>query len=131
MAIRMPFGKYKGKALDNVPRDYLEWILVGTRDPINPYLAEAIQRILARYDAQSPNQKKAREAKERLQGLNQKPLPHQTKKKSRNKSGGEDIQAWLYLPENAGDYRIALETGNVQEMAAASDRIRQRWESYK
>lgn len=41
----MPFGKHKGTPLEDVPDDYLWWVL-GKCDNVNPYLIEAIRRRL-------------------------------------------------------------------------------------
>jgi hypothetical protein len=40
------FGKYKGKRLEDVPLDYLAWVL-NTCTNASPYLREEIRRILA------------------------------------------------------------------------------------
>lgn len=41
----MPFGKYAGKQLSQVPRDYLEWFI--RRDGIDAALSDAIRTLLA------------------------------------------------------------------------------------
>lgn len=53
--MKMPFGKHKGKPLEKVPRDYLEW-LVGTVED-QPDLVAAAKRVLNHED------KKAKAAK--------------------------------------------------------------------
>jgi hypothetical protein len=42
----MPFGKHRGKALEDVPLDYLEWVLAECGN-ITPILRRAIQQILS------------------------------------------------------------------------------------
>lgn len=42
MAIRMPWGKYRGKQLDEIPDDYLMWIL-DHADSASDTLKEAIR----------------------------------------------------------------------------------------
>ena len=41
----MPFGKYKGTLLSEIPKDYVQWLL--RQDNLNPYLKEALQLTLA------------------------------------------------------------------------------------
>lgn len=43
--IKMPFGKHKDLPLNEVPEDYLRWVL-GNCDRINPTLKEAIRKQL-------------------------------------------------------------------------------------
>ena len=43
--MRMPFGKYKGRELRDVPDSYLLWLLDNCED-ISPTLREAIERHL-------------------------------------------------------------------------------------
>jgi len=39
----MPFGKWKGKSIDSIPADYLEWVLDNTEiEERNPRLYQAI-----------------------------------------------------------------------------------------
>ena len=40
----MPFGKHKGEYLDDIPGDYLEWVLENCE--LNPYLRTAIENSL-------------------------------------------------------------------------------------
>jgi hypothetical protein len=41
---RMPFGKYRGQLLEDVPTDYLEWLLDAF--PLRPFLRRAVEREL-------------------------------------------------------------------------------------
>ena len=41
--VRMPFGKHKGKTLDEIPGDYLMWVLDNTNLDNRPTLKEAIR----------------------------------------------------------------------------------------
>jgi hypothetical protein len=43
--VRLPFGKYRGKCLDEVPRGYLVWALENLRD-LRPWLRRAIEGFL-------------------------------------------------------------------------------------
>lgn len=43
--MQMPFGKYKGEELENIPPDYLEWCLENC--DMRPALAEEMQNQLA------------------------------------------------------------------------------------
>ena len=51
-AIVMPFGKYKGRLLCDIPEDYLEWFAANVK--AKPFLAEAVAKALGR---QAPPQK--------------------------------------------------------------------------
>jgi hypothetical protein len=41
--MKINFGQHKGKHLNEIPRDYLEWLL---RDNVRPHLNDAINKIL-------------------------------------------------------------------------------------
>lgn len=41
----MPFGKHRGKHIDNIPGDYLEWIINNCKK-IRPLLKREIERVL-------------------------------------------------------------------------------------
>lgn len=43
--LRMPFGKYKGELLENVPTDYIEWCLENME--LNPSLQREMEAQLA------------------------------------------------------------------------------------
>jgi hypothetical protein len=43
--VKMPFGKYKGKTLDQIPPDYLDWVL-REAESASPFLKDAIRRHL-------------------------------------------------------------------------------------
>jgi uncharacterized protein (DUF3820 family) len=51
-AFRLPFGKYRGQTLDQIPLDYLDWLngrelYPDTRRALDTYLADpAIQKAL-------------------------------------------------------------------------------------
>lgn len=49
----MPFGKYKGKELGDIPVDYLEWVLANC-NRISPRLKRAIQAAIAGESSTSP-----------------------------------------------------------------------------
>lgn len=49
---KMPFGKHKGKALSEVPLDYIDWLLNKATDPLDdPYLEQALRKILPKKGA--------------------------------------------------------------------------------
>ncbi len=41
----MPFGRYKGEELENLPKDYIEWLLTNVTD-LNWRLEEELQNQL-------------------------------------------------------------------------------------
>jgi len=41
---RLPFGRYKGVPIKDVPADYISWLL--RQDDIDPYLRKALKRVL-------------------------------------------------------------------------------------
>jgi hypothetical protein len=45
--MRMPWGKYRGTLLEDIPDSYLEWVLFGA-DYAQPYLKSAIRAELER-----------------------------------------------------------------------------------
>jgi len=45
-AIVMPFGKYKGRLISDIPKDYLEWFADNVK--AKPFLAEAVAKALGR-----------------------------------------------------------------------------------
>lgn len=45
--MKMPFGKYKGQALEDLPGDYLTWCLENLDDARNGPLLEEMQNQLA------------------------------------------------------------------------------------
>ncbi len=45
-AIVMPFGKYKGRLIGDIPEDYLEWFADNVKT--KPALAEAVAKALGR-----------------------------------------------------------------------------------
>jgi hypothetical protein len=45
-AVEMPFGKYKGRLISDVPQDYLEWFADNVK--AKPFLAEAVAKALGR-----------------------------------------------------------------------------------
>jgi Putative quorum-sensing-regulated virulence factor len=52
--VRMPWGKWKGKLLDEVPASYLAWVLEEADSP-SPWLVHAVQEELAeRFDRPAP-----------------------------------------------------------------------------
>jgi hypothetical protein len=52
MAMRMPFGKYKGMLLRDIPSDYLVWVL-GNVTRLNYYLRFEIETLLQSRDYQA------------------------------------------------------------------------------
>jgi hypothetical protein len=42
----MPFGKFKGQAVGDLPPDYLEWCLANVKD-LNPWLRSAMSEAIA------------------------------------------------------------------------------------
>jgi hypothetical protein len=46
----MPFGKYKGRPLQDLPASYLRWVL--RECDLRPWLEDAIRRVLAGTDRQ-------------------------------------------------------------------------------
>lgn len=54
----MPFGKYKGKSLDQIPLDYVQWLL--REGNIDSYLREALEREKAKQEEQAMQQQPAR-----------------------------------------------------------------------
>lgn len=63
--MKLMFGRFKGRPLDNVPRDYLEWLL--SRD-IDDYLREGIKAVLAEWDAMKKPKGKKRPVVEARKG---------------------------------------------------------------
>jgi hypothetical protein len=52
----MPFGRHRGKKLDDVPLDYLAWVLENCANA-SPYLRDGIRRIISREaDSQAQQQ---------------------------------------------------------------------------
>jgi hypothetical protein len=45
-AVVMPFGKYKGRLISDIPQDYLEWFADNVK--AKPILAEAVAKVLGR-----------------------------------------------------------------------------------
>ncbi|HEY2411376.1 MAG TPA: DUF3820 family protein [Pirellulaceae bacterium] len=45
-AVVMPFGKYKGRLVSEIPQDYLEWFADNVK--AKPFLAEAVAQVLGR-----------------------------------------------------------------------------------
>jgi hypothetical protein len=53
--MQMPFGKHRGKDMEELPRDYLEWLLEpvlsnGKEFNVSPAVQEEAQRILDKWD---------------------------------------------------------------------------------
>ena len=57
---RVPFGKYRGRPIDNCPKDYLEWLL--TRLDRDDWLAAEIMATLAKWNAQRKDTDKPKDA---------------------------------------------------------------------
>jgi hypothetical protein len=108
----MPFGKYKHKDLRNIPHAYLDWVL--TLPGVSPDLKDGIRQLLGYTQVKYPS-------------IEAKLRPTKGEKKQGKLKSNMSPQEFLDRPENAADYAIAM-TGNVQEMAAACERIRQRRE---
>ena len=58
MALKLRFGQYKGRAVDNVPSNYLRWILTDFEN-LHPALKADIERVLQQRKAEQRSQPEA------------------------------------------------------------------------
>ena len=113
-SMRLTFGKFKGRDIRNVPERYLSWI-VTKAEGIDADTVDAVRQHLGLMREKYPSVERS---------LNP-PTGRSRKQKASLLGSAEEF---LRRPENRVDVEIAA-IAPVQDMAAASERIRQRWEA--